>query len=254
MEACFLTDRGRVRKHNEDNGAVLRNNNHVLLAVVADGMGGHKAGDVASGMTVAEFEGIWKDQLQLETPEQVENWMVASVNLINEKIYNYASEHEECLGMGTTLVVAVCTRDFVTIGHIGDSRCYLRNGNGFAQITDDHSLVNELVRSGQISREDAELHPRKNVLMRALGTEKEVNLDITTINWEPNDTLLLCSDGLTNKVSDDEIEKVIQEPKMITEKGTYLIDRANELGGEDNISLAIIQLTPLTCESEVEQC
>jgi serine/threonine protein phosphatase PrpC len=240
MEAIFRTDRGKVRQHNEDNGGVFFQNENLVLAVVADGMGGHQAGDVASEMTVNELERLWQDIASFESPEQAETWLKDTIQQVNQKLFTYASEHEECQGMGTTLVASICTDEFVTVGHIGDSRCYLQNSHGLSQITSDHSLVNELVRSGQISKEDAEYHPRKNVLMRALGTESDVHLDITTIEWEQKDSLLLCSDGLTNKVSDEELGEFLGDQATPKGKAQSLINRANELGGEDNISVAIV--------------
>jgi len=145
--------------------------------------------------------------------------------------------------MGTTVVISVCTNDFVTIAHIGDSRCYLLNENNFEQLTNDHSLVNELIRTGQISKIDAEQHPRKNVLLKAVGTEETVQADIETINWEENNRVLLCSDGLTNKLSDGEIERYLRDIKNMSDLAKELIHLANERGGEDNITLAIIEKT-----------
>lgn len=150
--------------------------------------------------------------------------------------------------MGTTIVSAICTDQFATIGHIGDSRCYLFNQHGFQQITEDHSLVNELVKTGQISKEDAEHHPRKNVLLRALGTEKDVKLDIKTISVDEHDQLLLCSDGLSNKLSEQAMLDILTSDRSLEEKAQTLIHLANEHGGEDNITLAIVEFSS-ECES-----
>ncbi|WP_102346985.1 Stp1/IreP family PP2C-type Ser/Thr phosphatase [Bacillus sp. Marseille-P3661] len=252
MKSIFLTDRGKVRSHNEDNGGIFLLGSQYALAVVADGMGGHQAGDVASEMTITELEKQWstKKGIDLSTPDKVESWMKEVVARINTTLYRYAQAHEECQGMGTTIVTAVITREFVTVGNIGDSRCYILNNNGFSQVTDDHSLVYELVRSGQISVEDAEHHPRKNVLMRALGTEENVNLDIKTLEWEQNDILLLCSDGLTNKLSSEEIKALLEEDSDVEVKAEQLVARANEAGGEDNITVAIVKNVPTESGSE----
>lgn len=139
------------------------------------------------------------------------------------------------------MFLTICTDKFSTIANIGDSRCYLYNESGFKQVTEDHSLVNELVRSGQISKEDAENHPRKNVLLRALGTEMQVEMDITTVIFEESDLLLLCSDGLTNKVSEQELEETVTNEQSLEEKANSLIDKANHYGGEDNITLVLVQ-------------
>lgn len=243
MKSVFLTDRGKVRQHNEDSGGIFYLENDLALVVVADGMGGHQAGDVASQMAIDEVERLWFAQKPeyLSTPERIEHWLKEAVEKVNATIYQYAKENEDCQGMGTTIVVVVLNQEFITVAHIGDSRCYILNNNGFAQITDDHSLVYELVRSGQISPEDAEHHPRKNVLMRALGTEENVIVDIKSLEWEENDILLLCSDGLTNKVSTQDIQNVLKEESEIEVKARQLIEKANEAGGDDNISVAVVK-------------
>lgn len=240
MEACFLTDKGKVRPHNEDNGGIFYKEQSVL-AVVADGMGGHKAGDVASSMTVKELEKLWGESEDLNTAEQAEKWLRDAVKQINDKLFVHAKENEECQGMGTTLVVSICTDEMIIVGHIGDSRCYIKNKSGFFQVTNDHSLVNELVRSGEITKEDAEHHPRKNVLMRALGTEAEVNVDIDIREWDQDDQLLLCSDGLTNMVSDQDINALLSNESSVKDNASTLLNMANDSGGEDNISIVIIK-------------
>ncbi|MFC3882623.1 Stp1/IreP family PP2C-type Ser/Thr phosphatase [Bacillus songklensis] len=240
MGAVFMTDRGKVRQHNEDSGGVFYNGSGSRLAVVADGMGGHRAGDVASTMTIQQLQKHWEESENISSPDAARKWMIEQVNKINEVLYNHSSEHDECKGMGTTLVAAICTDSFCTIGHIGDSRGYILNENGFSQLTEDHSLVNELVRSGQISREDAENHPRKNILLRALGTEERVAIDVKSIEVEQGDILLLCSDGLSNKVSDEKLKEILSADDTLNEKGGRLIHLANDLGGEDNITLIIV--------------
>jgi PPM family protein phosphatase len=241
MKAVFKTDKGKVRPHNEDNGGIFVNKNGMLLAVVADGMGGHLAGDVASKMTISHIQTYWEETEQKLSPNGAEQWFHEKISTINELLFQHAQENKECQGMGTTFVGAICGETYCTIGHIGDSRCYVLNNNGLTQITEDHSLVNELVRSGQITKKDAEHHPRKNVLLRALGTEKKVQLDVKTITFENNDILLLCSDGLSNKVSEIEMTEILSSSIPIEEKAEKLIDLANSYGGEDNISLAIVE-------------
>lgn len=237
----FKTDRGRMRSINEDAGGIFYNKSGQLLAIVADGMGGHLAGEVASGLAVSIIKEHWEKIDEIHTPVEAENWLQEIISIMNTTIYNHASEKEEYDGMGTTVVVSVCTNDFVSIAHIGDSRCYLLNDTQFEQLTSDHSLVNELIRTGQITELDAEQHPRKNVLLKAVGTEETVQPDVETINWDSNNRVLLCSDGLTNKVSDDEIERRLRETEDIHSLVNEFIEIANERGGEDNITLAIIQ-------------
>jgi PPM family protein phosphatase len=241
MEFVYRTDTGKVRAHNEDHAGIFESNSSLILAVIADGMGGHLAGDVASKMAINLLQDKWeKETALLNTPEKAEEWFQKNIKKINEEIFQYANEHPECQGMGTTLVAVLCSDQFVTVAHIGDSRCYILDQDGFRQITDDHSLVNELVKSGQISKEEAEHHPRKNVLLRALGTEANVTIDTKTFEFERGDCIVLCSDGLTNKVSDLEIKKILSEGQPIENKANQLVELANHYGGEDNISVAII--------------
>ncbi len=241
MKAVFRTDRGKVRKHNEDNGGVFMNQEGTIFAIVADGMGGHRAGDVASTLAVTKMKEAWDEKSSASTPDEEEKWLEKSINEVNTFLYKHAEENSECKGMGTTVVAAICSDKFVTIAHIGDSRIYLLNESGFKQLTEDHTLVNVLVKSGQISKEDAEHHPRKNVILRALGTEQQVEMDIKTIVFEEGDMLLLCSDGLSNKVADDEMERIITSDETLDQKADYFIKLANEYGGEDNITLILLE-------------
>ncbi|MGP4065475.1 Stp1/IreP family PP2C-type Ser/Thr phosphatase [Oceanobacillus sp. M65] len=240
MKGQFMTDQGLVRSHNEDAGGVFYNKHDQLLAVIADGMGGHQAGDVASRMATSLMEKEWLESEQLDNPEAAEGWLQTAVEKINQKVYEHSLTKEECQGMGTTFVVAICTTDFITVSNIGDSRCYMLSEDGFKQITVDHSLVNELVRSGQISKDDAEQHPRKNVLLKALGTEKTVIPEIISLGWEMGNSLLLCSDGLSNKVTDEELHRFIIADNDIEQIENEMIRLANARGGEDNISVIVV--------------
>ncbi|RXI98058.1 Stp1/IreP family PP2C-type Ser/Thr phosphatase [Anaerobacillus alkaliphilus] len=240
MEAAFKSDVGQVRSHNEDNGGFIRNKDGILLAVVADGMGGHQAGDVASKMTLDILLEKWQETEGLSTPTSIETWLEEAVTEVNSEIYEHSLTNPQCQGMGTTLVAVICTNLFVTYAHIGDSRAYLMSDETFLQKTEDHSLVNELVRSGQITALEAENHPRRNVLLRALGTESKVKIDISTINWDEGHFVLLCSDGLSNKLKDLEMLEILQQNQSLEEKVTKLVTVANERGGEDNISVALV--------------
>lgn len=242
MNAVFETDRGRVRSHNEDSGGVFHHSTSLCLAVVADGMGGHNAGDTASRITISMFEQHWSETAaDIQSPDDALNWMKSIIPMINREILLHANTHPECSGMGTTLVAALCTERFCTIASIGDSRCYLQSEDAFSQVTEDHSLVNELVKSGEITKEAAESHPRKNVLTRALGTDEKLAVDYRTIMFEEGDLLLLCSDGLSNKVNAHEMSRVLQSSDSLLEKANTLIRLANENGGEDNITVAILE-------------
>lgn len=243
LKAVYKTDVGRIRKNNEDSVGIFLNRDGQRLAIVADGMGGHRAGDVASNMTITSLKEMWEESEGIQTADQAEEWLKSRIFQVNRVLYDHANNHEECDGMGTTIEAVITTHLFATIAHVGDSRCYILNESGFQQLTEDHTLVNELVRTGQISKEDAEHHPRKNVIMRALGTEQNVNIDIKTITFEEGDNLLLCSDGLSNKVREGEMAEILKNDIDLEEKATMLISIANERGGEDNISVAIVEFS-----------
>lgn len=240
MAAVFRTDTGKIRTLNEDCGGFFWNNNR-LLAVVADGMGGHQAGEIASEMAVSFLEEEWQKVTDDLTPSEAERWLYDTITEANVKLFNFSKSNPDYSGMGTTIVAVICTETNVTFAHIGDSRIYLLNESGFSLLTEDHSLVNELVKNGQITKEEAEHHPRKHILLRALGTEEEVTVDIRSLDWEENDYLLLCSDGLTNKVDDRELEQIIRTPESLEKQADELITMANAAGGEDNITLILLK-------------
>lgn len=241
MKFVFKTDQGRIRQHNEDSGGVFENKGGDSLAIVADGMGGHKAGDIASGMSVDLLQEMWEAADKIETPEAAETWFKDSINIVNRKLFKHSQTEPTCKGMGTTLVAAICTDRFTTIANIGDSRCYLLSDAGLQQLTEDHSLVNELVKTGEITKEDAEHHPRKNVLLKALGTEQGVKSDIKTICFEEDNMLLLCSDGLSNKVTEQQMLATLNMEAELGTKADTLIELANKHGGEDNITVIIVE-------------
>lgn len=241
MEGYFLTDRGKIRAHNEDSGGLFYNTDNQLIAIIADGMGGHQAGDVASQLATKLMKQKWQTAARVNAPDEAETWLSATISEVNQSIYEHSLQNKECEGMGTTIVAAICTDEFLTIAHVGDSRGYLYNENGFNQVTEDHSLVNELLRSGQISEQDAEWHPRKNIILKAIGTEETVLEDILTVVWETGNKLLLCSDGLSDKLNEQEIATYLSSTEDLKETGLEMISLANERGGEDNITLILIQ-------------
>lgn len=241
VKAVYKTDQGRVRQNNEDCGGTFVNRDGHRLAIVADGMGGHKAGDVASKMTVSHLQEMWEQSEGIQTADDAEKWLNTHIIQVNTLVFEHANSNQECDGMGTTIEAVITTNHFATIAHVGDSRCYILNDIGFQQLTEDHTLVNELVRTGQITREDAEHHPRKNVILRALGTEPDVRIDTKTIMFEDGDILLLCSDGLSNKVNEEQMHTILHSEDSLEQKATTLINLANENGGEDNITLIILE-------------
>ncbi len=223
VKAVFRTDRGKIRSNNEDNGGTFVNQDGQCLAIVADGMGGHLAGEVASGMAISHLQEMWEESSGIKTADQAEIWLKTNILKVNRLLYEHSIQNSECEGMGTTIEAVIATDNFTTVAHVGDSRCYILNDSGFQQLTDDHTLVNELVRTGQITKEDAEHHPRKNVILRALGTEQDVKIDIKTIMFEEGDYLLLCSDGLSNKVTEEEMCNVLKMNDSLEEKASKLI-------------------------------
>ncbi|SER05194.1 protein phosphatase [Gracilibacillus ureilyticus] len=241
MRYFYRSDKGKVREINEDAAAIYEKPAAgLVLAIVADGMGGHQAGDVASKMAIEKLLEIWQnDILSVSDKDNAEDWLKNAVIQANNHVYEYAQSKRSLKGMGTTIVASICSNDYFVIAHIGDSRAYLLNQDQLQQVTADHSLVGELVRSGQLSEEDALVHPRKNVILKALGTEMDVTPDIYSSQWQTSSVLLLCTDGLTNKVSDKEIQQILG--KECTQQSIdQLIELANDRGGEDNITLAVI--------------
>lgn len=240
MMHVFITDQGRVRPYNEDAGGVVCNQDKQALYVIADGMGGHNAGDVASAMVLQYFQTHWPKEQQLTRVDDVERYLVQSIQTVNEHIYQKAKEQEAYRGMGTTVVVVIVIDEMAVVAHVGDSRCYKLAEGEMRQITKDHSLVNALVNAGEITEQEARVHPKKNILTRAIGTDLAIDVDVTMVSCEPGDTLLLCTDGLTNKLTDEEIKTIIQSAQAIDDAGKQLIEEANARGGEDNISLVLI--------------
>ncbi|HET7578243.1 MAG TPA: Stp1/IreP family PP2C-type Ser/Thr phosphatase [Bacillales bacterium] len=242
METAFKTDCGKIRSHNEDSGGVFSSDDGVFLAVVADGMGGHSAGEVASALAVKHIKERWAAAGNFGTGEAAEKWLQETIAETNTNVLAYAREHPECQGMGTTVVAAFCAPEFVTMAHVGDSRGYLFGKNGLTQITKDHSLVGELVRRGELSEEEAAFHPRKHVLLQALGTEETIDSEVRTVEWQAGDIVLLCSDGLTDNLSREQLEEVMKSEQTVREKADKLTEIANLAGGDDNITSTLVQL------------
>ncbi|EPH98485.1 MULTISPECIES: Stp1/IreP family PP2C-type Ser/Thr phosphatase [unclassified Enterococcus] len=240
MQIEFQSDVGRRRNTNQDYANVFVNRAGVKLAVLADGMGGHRAGDVASQMAVTNLGSSWEEQELLDN-EKIAQWFIQMIQQENTDIYMQGQQEPEYSGMGTTIVAAALLEEQFTIAHVGDSRAYLIRGGQLKQLTEDHSLVNELVKSGEITEEMAVNHPRKNILTRSVGMPGTVEVDVATHLWQPGDQLLLCSDGLTNMVSEPDIAAIASSSLLLSEKIERLIDQANEAGGADNITVLLIE-------------
>lgn len=242
MKYHYMTDTGKLREHNEDSVVVVENSSKECLLVVADGMGGHNAGEVASSIAVSHIGKRFKDSSTIGNKEDAAAWLQEVVNEINVLIYKHTDQNPSSVGMGTTLVVSIVTKEYTIIGNIGDSSGYVIRNEKLYKITTDHTLVNLLVKSGELTEEEAAHHPRKNVLMKALGAAKIVEMDMFDIDKDI-DAVFLCSDGLTNMLNNSQIEKVLLNTELtIEEKVQKLIFKANNRGGNDNISIAYIEL------------
>ena len=208
------------------------------LYIVADGMGGHRAGDYASSHAVEWFVDYVKE-CEYVNPITI---LKTGISKVNDSLFQLSSERDELRGMGTTFVVAVILEGKLIVSNIGDSRLYVI-GDDIRQITLDHSLVEELIRTGQLERRKVRFHPEKNIITRALGTAREAVPDFFEVELESNDKVLLCSDGLTNMVEDDEIASIINREKHADKMCDMLIERANYYGGKDNIGVVVIEQT-----------
>ncbi len=240
MEFYYQTDPGKVRDHNEDSVTIVKNQSGEYLLAVADGMGGHRAGEIASSIVIGNIGTHFKEMGKIGTKEDAVRWLKDAVSEANVEIYKYTAEHPESEGMGTTIVTAILTDEFLLFGNLGDSRGYVLKDGKLHQITTDHTLVNLLVKSGELTEEEAEHHPRKNVLMKALGANTKVEMDIIDVETDV-DGILLCSDGLTNMLDHDQIEKVLNEDLEIEKMVQKLIYKSNNRGGNDNISIAYLK-------------
>ncbi|HZC28673.1 MAG TPA: Stp1/IreP family PP2C-type Ser/Thr phosphatase, partial [Gaiellaceae bacterium] len=226
------TDTGRKRRRNEDDYVV-----EPPLFAVADGMGGAQAGELASSLAA--------DALRDDRDESGsgERRVVELIQEANRRVYQRSNEDATVSGMGTTMTVALVEDGRVSFGHVGDSRAYLIRDGTLEQLTEDHSLVAELVRSGQLSPEEAETHPQRSVITRALGSDPDVDVDTFSINAQPDDVFMICSDGLTSMVDDDLILRTVEKNRGDLKRAAKaLIGAANKRGGEDNITIIFFEI------------
>ena len=240
MEFSYLTDPGQVRDHNEDSVTIVKNGSGEILMAVADGMGGHKGGEIASSIAITHIGKRFIDTSSVGNKEDAINFLKEIVSEANMLLYKYTEDNPESNGMGTTIVMALLTKEFLLFGNIGDSSGFVIKNKKIYKITNDHTLVNLLVKSGEITEEEAKDHPRKNVLMRALGANISVEMDVFDVEKDVS-AILLCSDGLTNMLDEEQIEKVLDSDMDIDAKVQKLINKANNRGGTDNISVAYLQ-------------
>ena len=241
-EFCLRTDPGLARENNEDSVTI---DEPTRLGILADGMGGYNAGEIASGMATAFIKselGRWLSQAgRHANAKEVRRAMEICVDNANRSIFNAANSNPQYSGMGTTLVLGVFQDTRLMLGHIGDSRCYRLRDGEFVQITKDHSLLQEQMDAGLITPEQAATSTNKNLVTRALGVEDAVLLEVNEHRVEPGDVYLMCSDGLSDMVDNDNIAQLLATDVPLDQKVVQLIDAANANGGRDNISVLLAQ-------------
>lgn len=240
MEAFASTDIGKVRDMNQDSYYISTQDDDVKLYIVADGMGGYKGGEIASRLAIESAKNYIRNNFAdiKKEKEQILDLIKNAIEYANMVVYERSKEIKELSGMGTTIDICLIHLNKVFIGHVGDSRVYRQRKDFFRKLTVDHSYVEQLVKEGNITKEEAYNHPKKNMLTKALGCTAFVEPDVMVKGFLKDDILLMCSDGLTNMLKDEKISEIIKaDPKMASQN---LVKKANELGGYDNITAVII--------------
>lgn len=240
LESISITDKGLTRRSNQDFVYISEEPVGKLpnLFIVADGMGGHRAGDYASNYSVNTFVDYVRES-QCELPVSI---ICEAIKATNTSVVKTASNNEELKGMGTTFVVATIQDLNLIVANIGDSRLYVIDDN-IRQITKDHSLVEEMVEEGKINRDNARIHPKKNIITRAIGVQNKIIPDVFEVELQKGNIILMCSDGLSNMLDDDEIMNIVKDNlDRLDLVAQILVDKANECGGLDNISVVIVKL------------
>jgi protein phosphatase len=239
MNYAYLTDTGKVRTHNEDSVNVVSRSGAYLM-VVADGMGGHKGGEIASSIACDHITNSFLNLDRMGDKEESIAWIKKVVSEANSHIYEHTALNKNNTGMGTTIVLALLTSDYLLFGSVGDSSGYVVKDNKLYKVTTDHTLVHFLVKNGELTEEEARSHPRKNILMKALGAATAIEMDIIDVERDVSG-ILLCSDGLTNMLSDKDIMDVLREKTDIKSKLSKLVYKSNNRGGTDNISVCYLE-------------
>ena len=240
MRAYAKTDVGSKRAVNQDYMYCSENSvgSFRNLFIVADGMGGHKAGDYASKLCVEQMV----QSIEKSEHKSPVSLFEEAVDAANGAVFAESQEHEEYEGMGTTLVACTMLEDTLYVANIGDSRLYLLRDDDIMQITEDHSLVEEMVKQGNITESEARVHPQKNIITRAVGIDQAVQADFFEVDIYPDDIIMLCSDGLSNMIEDEDMEYIVKHSKSLQDAGETLVARANENGGSDNITVVLAKV------------
>ncbi len=240
LKSSGKSEIGQRRNNNEDSIYIRADNEN--LYIVADGMGGHKAGEIASNDAVTSFVEYIKSHCdEFENENEILDIMVGAVQYSNKAIYEKSKENEDFFGMGTTLTALAVRNKKLFIVHVGDSRVYILDEGKIRQLTTDHSLVMELLKLGEITKDEMNVHPGRNIITRAVGTSDEVEVDTVIESLKHGDIVLMCTDGLTSMVSESDIENILNCKNTLKEKVEMLINKANENGGKDNISVIILE-------------
>ena len=241
MKFYGQTDKGKVRKENQDSFVLEKLDNGIIVAVICDGMGGANAGRIASDSAVSAFMEHLLPELEKEPEADMQKLVTEAAAYANSTVYRRSIREKACRGMGTTMVGTIVRGDEATVFNIGDSRAYLRNGLDFTRITRDHSLVEELVQSGEITSEEARVHPKKNLITRALGIGPEVKCDIFESDFPAKARIILCSDGLSNLIPDDELFEHCRKSREPRTLCHALMKKALSRGAPDNVTVIAIE-------------
>lgn len=240
MEISILTDVGQRRTNNQDYANQYKNKAGKSMVFLADGMGGHRAGNIASEMAVTDLGAAWV-ATEISTINEVREWFAEYLEKENQQIHRIGQD-EEHKGMGTTLEAVAVIDDQVLFAHVGDSRIGLVRNGEYHQLTSDHSLVNALLKAGQITEEEAAHHPQRNIITQSIGQKDELQPDFGMVTVEAGDFIVINSDGLTNMISGDEIRDIVVSDLSVEEKAKTLVRFANNAGGLDNITVVLIRL------------
>lgn len=241
MKFAIKSDVGQRRKVNEDAAGYFESKNNIPIMMVCDGIGGHNAGEVASSMALMSIGQAW-EKMELDDIEEVYQWLIQKIEEVNKDIFSRSTQYEDLYGMGTTLVVAIVIGNQLMIANVGDSRAYVLRNFQLKQLTEDQSLVNALLKSGEITPEEAENHPNKNIVTQSLGVTSSVEIDFVRMTVKDEDILLLCSDGLSDMLSLEEIRNVMNHYSDVEQQVEKAVQEANDAGGRDNITVAIAKI------------
>ena len=241
MKFDAVSNVGKVRNNNEDSYYISDEENFPLF-IVADGIGGHNFGEIASKMAVDVIKNSIKSIDHYENLDELESDMIKAISNANNEVYNMSNSAEEYAGMGTTLTALYVYFDSILIGHVGDSRTYAINSREIRQLTEDDTIVNRLLKLGEITQSEAQNHPKKNIITNAIGTDSSIDISLIQYNYGKGEYILMCTDGLTDMATNEEILNTINEHKIPSKISAKLLEIALEAGGKDNITLIIIQV------------